>query len=789
MANSLPTGRPLEMTGGGDNLRSALNGHKQRGVHISYWSEDATVPKKPTLDDQYFGMKTPFRSIPKDCEERNMLSREPSPSLLEGLRSGAFLRKFLLCCGIETNPGPDTHSGVEMLERTPRDFSDARTRLLSFKTWPKPGSFPTPTLFASTGFFFTNQADEVECFSCGARSLNWTPVMSPHAVHAKISPFCRMVLGIEARNKPMRLLWDPDISQSEILPRSSMSGSPGNLDDLFPKRCLPLSNTNAVRGTIKAMPLGDPDQLLVDRGQGPGNMRYEGERLSTFAQWPKCGIISPSSLAKSGFYYEGQGDTVTCAFCRGSLSGWLRGEEADAEHRKHFGARCRLLRGDLVDNVPHRGDNAAHAYPSLEAFNTMRRTNVTWTTRMRHEDERLSTFTRWPKHEIVSPSALAKAGFYFKGQGDTVTCAFCQGSLGEWGPGDEAEAEHRRHFGLSCRFLRGDLADNVPLQGNQDRRNTSMHSESARLATYKDWPKRSTVSPFCLARTGLYYTGPVDRVECAFCHGKLQGWMQGDVPEVEHLKHFGRRCGFLQGNLTGNIPIDTSDRVTAMPPSSITVKDILECAAANVVRSLGVNASIVERAAKILLETTGRVPDINTLLESCTMFDDASTGLGAGAAATLPISVTLEHILQCEAADQVRSFGVSADLVTRAANYLLLTAGGLPDTTTLLEACFLTAEDEPPRPTQQPLKNCKDQEPEDPVGSKAELNQGAVANIEERFLELHQKKVCKICLDEEIDVVLIPCGHLICCRICAPALNKCPICRVNIERAVRTYLA
>jgi hypothetical protein len=48
----------------------------------------------------------------------------------------------------------------------------------------------------------------------------------------------------------------------------------------------------------------------------------------------------------------------------------------------------------LVDNVPHRGDNAAHAYPSLEAFNTMRRTNVTWTTRMRHEDERLSTFTR-----------------------------------------------------------------------------------------------------------------------------------------------------------------------------------------------------------------------------------------------------------------------------------------------------------------------------------------------------------------------------------------------------------
>ena len=43
---------------------------------------------------------------------------------------------------------------------------------------------------------------------------------------------------------------------------------------------------------------------------------------------------------------------------------------------------------------------------------------------------------------------------------------------------------------------------------------------------------------------------------------------------------------------------------------------------------------------------------------------------------------------------------------------------------------------------------------------------------------------CKICMDQLINIVFIPCGHLIFCSKCAQAMNKCPMCRKPIPRKV-----
>ncbi|MGH0192253.1 UNVERIFIED_CONTAM: hypothetical protein FKN15_020077 [Acipenser sinensis] len=52
-----------------------------------------------------------------------------------------------------------------------------------------------------------------------------------------------------------------------------------------------------------------------------------------------------------------------------------------------------------------------------------------------------------------------------------------------------------------------------------------------------------------------------------------------------------------------------------------------------------------------------------------------------------------------------------------------------------------------------------------------------------------EEYLCKICMDNKINVVLLPCGHLVSCLQCASALNRCPICRVSLQSYVRTYLA
>merc|ERR1712051_547495 len=54
---------------------------------------------------------------------------------------------------------------------------------------------------------------------------------------------------------------------------------------------------------------------------------------------------------------------------------------------------------------------------------------------------------------------------------------------------------------------------------------------------------------------------------------------------------------------------------------------------------------------------------------------------------------------------------------------------------------------------------------------------------------LKEQRTCKICMDGEVGVVFLPCGHLCSCVNCAPALKDCPVCRRAIQGTVRTFLS
>ena len=64
---------------------------------------------------------------------------------------------------------------------------------------------------------------------------------------------------------------------------------------------------------------------------------------------------------------------------------------------------------------------------------------------------------------------------------------------------------------------------------------------------------------------------------------------------------------------------------------------------------------------------------------------------------------------------------------------------------------------------------------------------------DEKLLEenkrLKDEKLCKICVDNELGVVFLPCGHFVTCTSCAASLQKCPVCRSTISNLVKTYLS
>uniref|UniRef100_A0A182MF22 RING-type domain-containing protein n=1 Tax=Anopheles culicifacies TaxID=139723 RepID=A0A182MF22_9DIPT len=61
--------------------------------------------------------------------------------------------------------------------------------------------------------------------------------------------------------------------------------------------------------------------------------------------------------------------------------------------------------------------------------------------------------------------------------------------------------------------------------------------------------------------------------------------------------------------------------------------------------------------------------------------------------------------------------------------------------------------------------------------------------LKEENKRLKEERECKICLTREVGVVFCPCGHLVSCLQCAPAIYNCPVCRALITGRIRTYLS
>lgn len=76
-----------------------------------------------------------------------------------------------------------------------------------------------------------------------------------------------------------------------------------------------------------------------------------------------------------------------------------------------------------------------------------------------------------------------------------------------------------------------------------------------------------------------------------------------------------------------------------------------------------------------------------------------------------------------------------------------------------------------------------------------ELEQG---ELQKRMCEmerenqcLSQRLKCKICQMEEVQVLLSPCNHLVCCKNCVSNLPKkeCPICVTKIQGTIKMFFA
>ena len=251
-------------------------------------------------------------------------------------------------------------------------------------------------------------------------------------------------------------------------------------------------------------------------------MKRELHRLASFAKSSIHQVTLPSPLASAGLYYIHEADSVACFSCD-----WC----------------CKI--GDLYNDPveKHRKES-----PRCDATGNEATGNVPFGSRMVEIDEDAPASSG-----AVFASAGANDDLASGIHGDLAS----DGSIVDHSP-DSSSAPSRGQISNVANCVQVIVS---PKSRDEERPHRMKH-EDHRLATFSDWPVDCPVSKEAVAKAGLYYIGPYDRVRCGFCYNVLKRWESGDVPQKEHKKYFPRCPFILNPDTCGNIPMVTTMTTT-----------------------------------------------------------------------------------------------------------------------------------------------------------------------------------------------------------------------------------
>ncbi|EFB15603.1 hypothetical protein PANDA_011302, partial [Ailuropoda melanoleuca] len=494
---------------------------------------------------------------------------------------------------------------------------------------------------------------------------------------------------------------------------------------------------NSFEGSKTCVPADiDKDEEFVE----------EFNRLKTFANFPSSSPVSASTLARAGFLYTGEGDTVRCFSCHAAIDRWQYGDSAVGRHRK-VSPNCRFINGFYFENAAaqptnpgiQNGQYKTESYlgnrnhfvldrPSETHADYLLRTgqvvDISDTIYPRNpamysEEARLKSFQNWPDYAHLTPRELASAGLYYTGIDDQVQCFCCGGKLKNWEPCDRAWSEHRRHF-PNCFFV---LGRNVNIRSESDvvssdrnfpnstnvPRNPAMADYEARIITFGTWIY--SVNKEQLARAGFYALGDGDKVKCFHCGGGLTDWKPSEDPWEQHAKWY-PGCKYL-----------------------------LEEKGQEYVSNIHLTHSFEDS----MVRSAEKTPSLTKRI------DDA--------------------ILQNPMLQEAIRMGFNFKDVKKIMEEKIQTSGSNYKSLEILVSDLVSAQKD----------NTQDE------SSQTSLQKEISA--EEQLRLLQEEKLCKICMDRNIAVVFIPCGHLVTCKQCAEAVDKCPMCYTVITFKQKIFMS
>ncbi|NXG26142.1 BIR7B protein, partial [Grallaria varia] len=277
----------------------------------------------------------------------------------------------------------------------------------------------------------------------------------------------------------------------------------------------------------------------------------------------------------------------------------------------------------------------------------------------------------------------------------------------------------------------------------------SMRSVARRLRTFQRWPRTAPVSARDLVEAGFFYVGPRDEVQCFCCGGVLKDWRPGDCPIIEHLNFF-PSCKYICGEDVGN-------------QEMLSLQEIFDTVDGQFLSLL--QGIVSEEAA---LPDEPEYPEMVTEEMRLSTFQNwpQNSNIHPEQLARAGFFYTGRgDVVRCFYCDGgVRSWSFGDDPWREHAKWypgceFLLQSKGR-EFVSSVQTTFSTT-----------------------------LLAPSQLSTEEQLRRLQEERMCKVCLDRDVSVVFVPCGHLVACGECALNLRLCPICRAVIQGSVRTFMS
>lgn len=397
-------------------------------------------------------------------------------------------------------------------------------------------------------------------------------------------------------------------------------------------------------------------------------------------------------------------------------------------------------------------------------------------------NKRLMTYVAWPHHIKATPRELAEAGFVYLGNKDRTKCFYCNGGLQHWKEDEEPWFEHAKWY-PNCEYVlrkRGiEYVQRIasqfpdlkrPLMPNRQNRKRQPITTSPPVSTGSLASNQSNASGNLNHKPTLHHTPATSGA----CSSEYNSFLKTKSNGFSNLNS-AISSGYYSGSSSQSqikcdeMPIASSNPVT----SSVYLSGQGSFSTLRRDEIPSTSSNPIEPAKKTLSDLMNS--DIVTEALNCVVNKDLIQKL-----VIKKYEDNLEYTsvydlvsdsLEEENNSSESDLGMETDESEGKNTYILQSELNSPSSM----FSFNSSEQLSPE---------MEIEPSSTLSDDIDITSHGV---KEKIEDLMNEQRCKICLDKEINCVFTPCGHACCCLDCGPGLNKCPICRKNLEKIIKFY--